>query len=661
MKKGLFVFLFALSFFTFDKANAQFDKDYFFYVGRNYLIDNRYRDAIDILNILLKADTTAYEGFFLRGVAKYNLDDLLGAEDDFSRAIRKNPVYTLAYHYRAITRSRLGNYDDALGDFQEAIELRPDMAGPYYSRGVTYLLSRQFEKAIADFDQFLIQEPRVADAYINRGTCYLLLKDTTRAYDNYNQAIRTNRISPEGYNRRGGLYLSQSKYEDALADFNTAIRCDSTYMLSYFNRAIVYANTKRPVQSIADFDHVLAIDSTLSIGFFNRAILRSQIGDFNNALLDYDKVAKLNPNNVLVYYNRAALNAQLGFLDAAIRDYSQAIKLYPDFANAYLNRAELRYIQHDIAGSREDRRLGEQKIAEYRSKLTDSTFSEYADTSKQFNRLLSFDADFGNRDFDDVSGGQQVEITLLPLFRFSMMKPDSVEVIASRRYVNQAVDEFLQQAGVPRLRLTNQESDLPNDSLFAYDKRASDLLTADPRSWSNNFGRGVTQSLIRQYTNSITSYSKAIELAPSNPFLYINRSTTQAEMTDFISSIDNSYQKISFDNDPAARLRTTSTRTYSYDDAIFDLNKAAKLLPDYAYIYYNRANLHCLSGNMPEAIEDYTRAIELFPNFAEAYYNRGLVQIYLKDTKKGLLDVSKAGELGISQAYEVLRRYGNNN
>lgn len=49
----------------------------------------------------------------------------------------------------------------------------------------------------------------------------------------------------------------------------------------------------------------------------------------------------------------------------------------------------------------------------------------------------------------------------------------------------------------------------------------------------------------------------------------------------------------------------------------------------------------CLSGRMPEAIEDYTRAIELNPSFGEAYYNRGLIQIYLKDTRKGCLDMSK--------------------
>ena len=69
------------------------------------------------------------------------------------------------------------------------------------------------------------------------------------------------------------------------------------------------------------------------------------------------------------------------------------------------------------------------------------------------------------------------------------------------------------------------------------------------------------------------------------------------------------------------------------------------------------ADLLALSGSLPEAYEDYSKAIELNPAFAEAYYNRGIIQIFMKDTRKGCLDISKAGELGILEAYEVLKRY----
>ena len=639
------------------ESYAQYNREYFFWVGRSCMMNNDYQEAIRTLNTLLRFDEDAFEGYFLRGIAKYNLDDLLGAEADFSTAIRLNPVYTQAYTYRAITRSRLGNYDDALQDFREAIDLRPDLPGPYYSRGVTRLLNQQFKEAIDDFDKFIRQENKVADAFICRGLSYLHLKDTVRAYDNFNTAIRTNRENPGGYNRRGGLYMEQKRFAEAEADFNKAIECDSDYLLSYFNRALVYSDTNRPMLALADFDKVIQLDSTNSLTYFNRAMLRTQIGDYNRALDDYDKVALYSPNNVLVYYNRAGVYAQLGELEKAIDDYSSAIKLYPDFANAYIYRGRLRELLRDPQGAKKDRDTAQKKIAEYRSRLSDSTYSIYADTTQRFDRLLSFDSKFSGGSFDRITGhnGGHEEMRLLPLFKFTLMRPDTVPTV--ERYHVQRVEDFRKRVDNEYLTLSWRESNIPADTLVMLDKQYVEELKSDRASWTVLFERGVTQSLIKQYTNAVNTFSAAIEQNPSNPFLYLNRSTTRAEMIDFISSIDNSYQRITIDSDPANRLNNNSKRTYSYDEAVADLNKAIKLFPDLAYSYYNRANLKALSGSLPEAFEDYSKAIEQNPNFAEAYYNRGIIQIFMKDTRKGCLDISKAGELGIVEAYEVLKRY----
>lgn len=639
-------------------VHAQLNKAYFYFRGREFLLEDKYREAIRTLNVLLRVDSTVYEGYFLRGIAKYNLDDLIGAEADFTEAIRKNPVFTTAYQYRAITRSLLGNYDDALRDFAEAIDLRPDLPGAYFSRGVTLFLSQQFEKAIADFDAFIYHEPRVADAYLNRGTCYLMLKDTVRAYEDYDRAIRTNNLSPDGYLRRGTLHLARKEYARAFEDFNTAIRLDSLSLPAYFNRAIANAQTRKPMEAITDFGRVLEIDSTNSLTYFNRAILRSQVGDYNKALEDYGKVAFYSPNNVLVYYNRGHLNAQLGFIEDAIRDYSRAIELYPDFANAYLSRAEMKYLLNDRRGYEQDKRTAEKKIAEYRSKLTDSAFSVYADTSRQFNKLLAFDADFGNKEFENVQGSQKLDITLMPLFKLTAMLPDTSFVERNRQgYRRDDMDRFLAEVGRgSHLRLTPRLSDIPSDSAIVLDRAYGRRLEGSPR-WTDYFMKGVTQNMLRQYTNAMNNYNKAIALDPDNPFLYLNRSTAQSEMVDFISSIDNNTQRIVINLDPVNQLKG-NTRIYNYDAAIADLDRAISLAPDFAHLYYNRGNLRCLSGNMAGAIEDYTRAIELYPALAEAYYNRGLVQLYLKDTRKGCLDISKAGELGIEQAYAVLKKYG---
>ncbi len=639
------------------QARAQYNREYFFWMGQRCIMDNNYQQAIRTLNTLLRFDEDAHEAYFLRGIAKHNMDDLIGAEADFSTAIEKNPVYTQAYYYRAVTRSRLGNYDDALRDFQEAIDLRPDLPGPYYSRGVTRLLNQQFKEAIADFDMFIRQENKVADAFICRGLSYLHLKDTVKAYENFNTAIRTNRENPNGYNRRGSLLMSQKRYTEAEADFDKAISCDSTYLISYFNRALVYSDTHRPMLALRDFDKVIELDSTNSLAYFNRAIVRAQIGDYNRALEDYDHVAQYSPGNVLVYYNRAGVRTQLGDLERAVEDYTQAIELYPDFANAYIYRGRLRALLKDPRGAHQDEQTAQRKIAAYRDRLSDSTYSIFADTTQQFDKLLSFDSKVSGSSFERITGRStsREEMRLLPLFKFTLMQPDTAVTV--ERYHLQRIEDFKLRIGNPHLKLSHRTSDLAPDSLVALDKRYLASLRADESSWTLLFQRAVSQSLIKQYTSSVNTYTAAIELNPGNPFLYLNRSTTRAEMIDFISSIDNSYQRITIDSNPANRLHNNSKRTYSYDEAVADLNKAIKLFPQFAHAYYNRANLAALTGNLPEAFEDYTRAIELNPSFAEAYFNRGVIPIFMKDTRKGCLDISKAGELGIAEAYELLKRY----
>ena len=242
---------------------------------------------------------------------------------------------------------------------------------------------------------------------------------------------------------------------------------------------------------------------------------------------------------------------------------------------------------------------------------------------------------------------------LLPLFKFTLMRPDTVPAV--ERYHVQRVEDFKKRVDNEFLTLSWRETNIAPDTLVMLDKQYVEELKAAETSWTVLFERGVSQALIKQYTNAVNTFSSAIELNPSNPFLYLNRSTTRAEMIDFISSIDNSYQRITIESDPAKRLQNSQSRTYNYDEAIADLNKAAKLYPAFPYTYYNRANL--MSGKLPEAYNDYTKAIELNPAFAEAYYNRGLVQIFMKDTRKGCLDMSKAGELGIPEAYEILKQY----
>ena len=64
-----------------------------------------------------------------------------------------------------------------------------------------------------------------------------------------------------------------------------------------------------------------------------------------------------------------------------------------------------------------------------------------------------------------------------------------------------------------------------------------------------------------------------------------------------------------------------------------------------------------MASRLVDAIGSYNKALELYPMMGDAYYNRGLVLIYLKDKEKGCIDLSRAGELGVGEAYSIIKRY----
>jgi tetratricopeptide (TPR) repeat protein len=88
-----------------------------------------------------------------------------------------------------------------------------------------------------------------------------------------------------------------------------------------------------------------------------------------------------------------------------------------------------------------------------------------------------------------------------------------------------------------------------------------------------------------------------------------------------------------------------------------DLDRVIELQPSFAEAYFNRANVLVKLNDYKSAIVDYTAAISLNDRFAEAYYNRGLAKIYTGNTEGGVADLSKAGELGMYQAYSVIKRF----
>lgn len=642
-------------------AEAQYDKDVFFFRGRRALADGKYAQAIENFNVLSRIDSTDHWTFFYRGIAKYNLGDIRGAQKDFNNSVRLNPVFTSGYHYKAITESRAGDYDKALEDLQRAIDLRPGYEGLYFSRGVTYFLAQQFDKAVSDFDRYIRKEPKDPSAYLNRGASKLFLKDTLSALEDYNKAISLDRFEPEGFIRRGRLYAARKQYPEAIADMNMAIGLDTANTFAYFNRAIMYYEQSDYNAAMSDLNRVLADEPGNALTLYNRSLINAQIGNFEDALQDMDRVIGINPGNVLAYFNRASVFVQMERWRDALEDYDKAIELYPDFAKAYLNRSYVENMLGMKAESKQDYETARRKVSEYRAKNAESEGS-FADTTRKYSSLLALDAEFAKKDFDnEMLQHRDIDVKLRPLYRFVLAdSKDNVNYALRFRYENALIDRMLADSPLP-LAITS------SDTLkLKSPDRTADRIYSLPDNAESEFLKALQDISTKQFNSAMIHYGNAVDKSADGKygelykaFYYMNRAVLRADMIEFISSIENNVQTLTMDDQGTTRARVKDqvSRGYDYSDALEDMRKAAEIVDNIPYIHFNLGNLLCLSSSFVEAIDSYSKAIRLYPYMGDAYFNRGLVLIYLKDKEKGCIDLSHAGELGVSDAYGVIKKY----
>lgn len=648
---------------SFVHSRAQYDKDVFFWRGRQALADGKYAQSIENFNILAQLDTSDYQTYFFRGIAKYNLGDIRGAQRDFDNSVRLNPVFTSGYHYRAITESRFGRFEEALSDLQRAIDLRPGFTGLYYSRGVTYFLARQFENAVRDFDKYIRKEPKDPSAYLNRGACYLFLADTTKALSDYNKAIKLDRFDPEGYIRRGRLYSEKGDYEAAISDLDHAIELDSSNTLAYFNRALLLSEKKEYRRAMDDLNRVLEDEPGNALTLYNRGLINAQVGEYEAALSDMDRVLNINPENVLAYFNRASIFIEMERWEDALEDYDRAIELYPDFAKAYMNRSYVKSRLGLNQSSKEDYRTAQRKIQEYRARnVTDE--GSFADTTRKYSSLIALDAEFARKDFnDEMLQHRDIDIRLRPMYRYVLAGEKVVDgEMLTRRYENPLLDRFAASSPV-KVEIAGGESELSSAQLASLD-----AVIYAQQGGRASFLRSVSESYSKKYNMALSSLDAAIGQSDASTdaydhlykaFYLMNRSVLRAEMIDFIASMQSNVQVLTMDDsrNTRARVKEHVSTDYDYSEAIADAKAAIEILDNIPYLYFNLGNLCCLSSEHLASIENYTKAISLFPYMGDAYFNRGLVLIYLKDKEKGCIDLSRAGELGVAEAYAVIKKY----
>ena len=649
-------------------VHAQLNTDRITAIGRNALYFDDYVLSIQYFNQVIKLKPYLSEPYLLRAIAKIQLGDYTGAELDCNAAIERNPFQPGAYYTRGFIYRQTNQFEKAQADFNEALVFAPENKTYIAMRADVLAELKQYDLALQDINHLLHREPQSAALHFEKGSICLRKNDTICALDAFTRATEYDSQNPSNWSALGLVQLMQDKQEDALVSLSRSIEHGSKWAGDYINRAIIFYRKHNYRSALADYDKAVALAPRDAQCYYNRGVLRQELGDYNRALEDFTQAINFSPDQIEFYYQRGMVSLQLRQWQDALDDFNIIIKRYPYFLPAYYLAAQA---ETSLGHGKEAYQLRqqaytlEQQKDSIQSLQTNMQVADYQpqqrDRRKEFSALAAQNQESNseeNKYDSDTRGTIQKRYTDVVnepnIFLSYYATKTNANALRQTNYSHATVDAYNRTMRLPAsLRFTTQEMTLTADMVNQHFAQISSLSNqidmleqlASPKSPNNAqlcasyIARAFEFALVQDYSSALDDVTRAILMDGQLYFAYFCRANWRYKLLEYKRAMGETTEKADFE---------LMMRDYDY---------VISHLPDFSFAYYNKANMLCIQQDFKAAISYYDQAIAIDNDFAEAYFNRGLTYIYIGENEKGIADLSKAGELGIYQAYNLISRF----
>lgn len=675
-------------------VSAQLNTDQIMRIGRNALYFEDYMLSIQYFNQVIGVKPFLAQPYFYRAIAKLNLEDYNGAEEDATRAIDRNPFITDAYEVRGVARQNLGRNEEAVGDYDKALSMLPGNRSILFNKALAQCDSKDYDGASATFEELLTAYPGFENAYLGRARLRLEKTDTVGAKADIDKALELDKNLLNGYLMRAELAIKQSEdYQSALEDMNEAIRLQPHTAGYFINRAFLRYSLDDYFGAMADYDYAIELDPANSIALSNRGMLRAEVHDYNKAVDDFSAVIKMNPDDYKTRYNRAILFREIGHYKEALEDLDRVIAAFPDFAAAYFLRFDIKRLKGDLRGGERDYNksiaLAKTRVQKHplderpptsgsdnsTPELTEENSETQEAVAARFTSLATVTdnttvvQEYNNRDIRGKVQDTNLSVEIEPMFVLSYYSSPS-ELKPGSDFMKEADEVNSTRLLRQPLLVTNRELTLNDEASIARHFESieyyNSYIPTHQRRAIDYLGRAMDLMTVRNYPAALDDLDRAIALTPDFTIAYFVRAVVRHKKM----IVDNSAETA--EDTPAggigsprrdragiAEARTglhTQAAREAYAAINADLDSVIKLSPNMAIAYFNKGVILLEMQDYTSALSAFNKAIELKPDFGEAYYNRGYVYFRLGNRKSGTADLSKAGELGIMPSYHLLKK-----
>lgn len=634
---------------------AQVNAEQVTQIGRNVLSMDDYMLAIYYFNQAIKAKGYLPEPYYLRALAKMNLDDLKGAEEDCTSAIRIKKFYTDAYKLRGFTRLRLGKDSLALEDFKTGLLDNPVDRDLLFYKAIAEGELKRYDVADSTFSYLLKVNPKFYEALTSRAAMRLERGDTAGCLADIEKTLAISKAQVNAYAMRADIMQARGNWQEAIEAVDEIVRLHPENPDLYINRAFFKYKNDDYYGAMADYNEAIHVDPFNSAALFNRALLHYEVMELDKAADDFSRVLDLDGANFHARYNRALIYLTKHQYAKAEADIRAILQKYPRFYPAYYALAQARQGQGDLRGAVQNSQKADELVRRYvanpernpldrptvapvannRSK-TDEEESE-EEIMNRFNQLVTSSmTEEKELSFSDRYKGKvqdrETSLALEPMFSLSLNAPEqSLKAISN--YFKELGELNSHNYISERIYLVEEERQLTTSEIehaFALADKFTAAVQSSHQRAVDYLGRGVVYTMLRNYEAALADFDKALELMPDFTVALMGKGYVLTKLQ-------------------------ASGKEVSAFNIVETYNKALQLNPNLVYAWFNEGNIYYDNGNYAMAEQCYDEALRLYPELGPALYNRGLSRMQQGRKNEAFDDFSKAGEQGVLQGYRVMK------
>ena len=250
-------------------------------------------------------------------------DDKKSALKLIDQAIKMNPHFYRAYHYRCIINEEHKEWEQGLIDHDLFLDKKGILENKNgFDGGYRYRL----DNSSSVVDDLIKSKPQVAQNYYIRG-CYRMGKeDWGAAFEDLRVCIKKDPNHALAFCRMGEVKLKQENISGGVRDLKKSISLDPSNTHPYYHLGMHYLSINKEAEAVKLFKKAVEINEYAWPIYQELGDIYMKRKDNKSAIECYTEAIKINPVNSDLYQKRSKCFKHIGQIENAAKD-QEMIKL----------------------------------------------------------------------------------------------------------------------------------------------------------------------------------------------------------------------------------------------------------------------------------------------------------------------------------------------